>query len=31
MSYTIKQVSERIGITIPTLRYYDREGLKRFI
>lgn len=31
MSYTIKQVSERVGITIPTLRYYDREGLLPFI
>lgn len=31
MSYTIKQVSERVGITVPTLRYYDREGLLPFI
>ncbi|QAT43563.1 MerR family transcriptional regulator [Aminipila luticellarii] len=27
MSYTIKQVSEMIGLSIPTLRYYDKEGL----
>ncbi|MDF2675715.1 MAG: transcriptional regulator, MerR family [Clostridiales bacterium] len=27
MSYTIKQVSEKTGLTIYTLRYYDKEGL----
>lgn len=27
MSYTIKQVSEMTGLSIPTLRYYDKEGL----
>lgn len=27
MSYTIKQVSEITGLPIPTLRYYDKEGL----
>lgn len=27
MSYTIKQVSEMTGLPIPTLRYYDKEGL----
>lgn len=31
MNYTIKQVAERIGVTVPTLRYYDREGLLPFI
>ncbi|MGI6199218.1 MAG: MerR family transcriptional regulator [Christensenellales bacterium] len=25
--YTIKQVSERTGLSIYTLRYYDKEGL----
>lgn len=27
MSYTIKRVSEMTGLSIPTLRYYDQEGL----
>ncbi len=27
MDYTIKQVSEKTGLTIYTLRYYDKEGL----
>lgn len=27
MSYTIKQVSEKTGLSIYTLRYYDKEGL----
>ena len=27
MNYTIKQVSEMNGLSIPTLRYYDKEGL----
>ena len=27
MNYTIKQVSEMTGLSIPTLRYYDKEGL----
>lgn len=27
MKYTIKQVSEMTGLPIPTLRYYDKEGL----
>lgn len=31
MTYTIKQVSEKLGITISTLRYYDKEGLLPFI
>lgn len=31
MSYTIRQVAERIGLTVPTLRYYDKEGLLPFV
>lgn len=31
MSYTIKEVAERMGVSIPTLRYYDKEGLMPFI
>ncbi len=27
MHYTIKEVSEKTGLTTSTLRYYDREGL----
>ncbi len=27
MDYTIKQVSEKTGLSIFTLRYYDKEGL----
>ena len=27
MIYTIKQVSEIMGVSVPTLRYYDKEGL----
>jgi DNA-binding transcriptional MerR regulator len=27
MDYTIKQVSEKTGLSIYTLRYYDKEGL----
>lgn len=27
MGYTIKRVSELTGLSIPTLRYYDKEGL----
>lgn len=27
ITYTIKQVSEMTGLSIPTLRYYDKEGL----
>ena len=27
MSYTIRQVAEKEGITTHTIRYYDREGL----
>ena len=31
MIYTIKQVSEIMGVSVPTLRYYDKEGLLPFI
>ena len=27
MGYTIKQVSEMTGLSVPTLRFYDKEGL----
>ena len=26
MNYTIKKVSEMTGLSIPTIRYYDKEG-----
>lgn len=31
MTYTISQVAEKMGVTIPTLRYYDKEGLMPFV
>lgn len=31
MTYTIKQVEEKMGVSVPTLRYYDKEGLLPFI
>lgn len=31
MNYTVKQVAERMGVTVPTLRYYDKEGLLPFV
>lgn len=31
MSYSIKQFAEKIGVTVSTLRYYDKEGLLPFI
>lgn len=31
MTYTIKQVAERMGVTVATLRYYDKEGLLPFV
>lgn len=31
MSFTIKQAADRIGVTVPTLRYYDKEGLLPFL
>lgn len=31
MTYTIKQVAERMGVTVSTLRYYDKEGLLPFV
>lgn len=31
MNYTIRQVAEKMGVTIPTLRYYDKEGLLPFV
>ena len=31
MSYTIKQVSEKMNIPISTIRYYDKKGLLPFL
>lgn len=31
MTYTIGQAAKRMGVTIPTLRYYDKEGLLPFV
>ena len=31
MTYTIGQVAKQIGATVPTLRYYDKEGLLPFV
>ncbi|WP_413298857.1 MerR family transcriptional regulator [Bacillus sp. 1P10SD] len=31
MSYTINEVSKKFGLSIHTLRYYDKEGLMPFI
>lgn len=31
MNYTISQVAEKMGVTVPTLRYYDKEGLLPFV
>ena len=27
MNFTIKKISEMTGLSIPTIRYYDKEGL----
>lgn len=29
--YTIKQVAEKVNLTVHTLRYYDKEGLLPFV
>lgn len=31
MSYSIGEVSKKMNLSIPTLRYYDREGLIPFV
>ncbi|MBP2651393.1 MAG: MerR family transcriptional regulator [Firmicutes bacterium] len=31
MGYTVSKVAERTGLTISTLRYYDKEGLLPFV
>ena len=31
MPYGIKEVSEKLNLSIPTIRYYDKEGLLPFI
>lgn len=30
-TYTIRQVAEKMGVTVSTLRYYDKEGLMPFV
>ncbi|MFD1066575.1 MerR family transcriptional regulator [Oceanobacillus locisalsi] len=31
MTYSIGEVAEKLDLTIPTLRYYDKEGLIPFV
>lgn len=31
MSYSIGQVSKKLGVTIDTIRYYDKSGLLPFV
>jgi DNA-binding transcriptional MerR regulator len=31
MTYTVSQVAEKMGVTIYTLHYYDKEGLLPFV
>lgn len=31
MTYTIGEVAEQLDLSVPTLRYYDREGLTPYI
>jgi len=31
MTYTIGQAAKRMGVTVPTLRFYDKEGLLPFV
>ena len=31
MTYTISQAAARMGVSVPTLRYYDKEGLLPFV
>ena len=31
MKYTIGQVAEKLNVSVPTLRYYDNEGLTPFL
>ena len=31
MTYTIRQVADKMGVTVSTLRYYDKEGLLPFV
>ena len=31
MTYSIKEVAEKTGLSIATLRYYDKEGLLPFV
>ena len=31
MKYTVSQVAQKMGVTVTTLRYYDKEGLLPFV
>ena len=31
MTYTISQIAQKMGVSVYTLRYYDREGLLPFV
>nr|WP_243884861.1 MerR family DNA-binding transcriptional regulator [Lactiplantibacillus plantarum] len=31
MSYSIGQVADKLGVTIDTIRYYDKSGLLPFV
>lgn len=31
MTYSIGQAAKRMGVTVPTMRYYDKEGLLPFV
>ena len=31
MSYSIKEVSQKVGLSIYTLRFYDKQGLLPFV
>ena len=31
MTYTISAAARRMGVSVPTLRYYDKEGLLPFV
>jgi DNA-binding transcriptional MerR regulator len=31
MTYTVSQVAEKMGVTVYTLHYYDKEGLLPFV
>ncbi|MGM9660242.1 MAG: MerR family transcriptional regulator [Faecousia sp.] len=31
MTYTISQIAQKMGVSVYTLRYYDKEGLLPFV